>query len=334
MATLPIPSLMRAVEIKAPGGPEQLVPTQRPVPTPKPGEVLIRVHAAGINRPDVIQRMGQYPAPPGASDLPGLEVSGTIAAVGSDVIGLSIGERVCALLPGGGYAQFAVADAVLCLPIPEGFSFVEAAAVPETLMTVWHNVFERGGLKPGETLLVHGGTSGIGTTAIQLAKYKGAAIVVTAGSDEKCSACIKLGADHAINYRGQDFVEIVRALPGKGVDVILDMVGGDYFGRNLKCLKPDGRLVVIAFLKGAKTEVDLATIMMKRLTVTGSTLRSRDLAFKTALAKAVRHELWPALARRQITPLIHHIFPLADASSAHTMMESSAHIGKIVLNTE
>jgi NADPH:quinone reductase len=334
MATTPIPSVMRAVEIKAPGGPEQLVLTERPVPAPKAGEVLIRVHAAGVNRPDIIQRLGQYPSPPGASDLPGLEVAGTIAALGPGVSDLAVGASVCALLPGGGYAEFAVASAGSCLPIPEGYSFIEAAAIPETFFTVWHNVFERGALQPGETLLVHGGTSGIGTAAIQIAKFKGARVITTAGSDEKCAACKDLGADVAINYRTQDFAEIVRNLPTKGVDVILDMVGGDYFGRNLKCLKPDGRLVIIAFLKGAKTEVDLAAIMMKRLTVTGSTLRPRDTAFKAALATSVHQQLWPALGRRQIKPLIHMVLPLAEAAGAHALMESSAHIGKIVLKVE
>ncbi len=334
MAPTPIPNLMSAIEIKAPGGPEQLVPAQRPVPIPKPNEVLIRVHAAGVNRPDVVQRLGQYPAPPGASDLPGLEVAGTIAIVGSNVTGLALGDKVCALLAGGGYAEYAVADAGSCLPIPDGFSFVEAAAVPETFMTVWHNVFERGGLKPGEVFLVHGGTSGIGTAAIQIAKLKGATVVATAGSDEKCDACTKLGADTVINYRTQDFVDVARNLPSKGVDVILDMVGGDYFGRNLKCLKPDGRLVIIAFLNGAKTEVDLAAIMMKRLVVTGSTLRARDLNFKAGLAKAIKRELWPAFTARQMPPLIHTTLSLAEAATAHRLMESSAHIGKIVLKIE
>jgi len=325
---------MRAVEITTPGGPEVLSPTTRPVPQPKPGEVLIRVHAAGVNRPDVVQRLGQYPAPPGASDLPGLEVAGTIAALGDGVSGFNLGDNVCALLPGGGYAQFAVADAGSCLPMPEGFSYEEAAAIPETFFTVWHNVFERGALQPGETLLIHGGSSGIGTTAIQLAKAKGAGVIVTAGSDEKCAACVKLGADIAINYRTQDFAEVVRALPAKGIDVILDMVGGDYFPRNLKCLKPDGRLVVIAFLKGAKTEADLGQIMLKRLTVTGSTLRSRDVAFKARLAAAVHTHVWPDLTARRISPLIHRTFPLDQAANAHALMESSAHIGKIVLKIE
>jgi putative PIG3 family NAD(P)H quinone oxidoreductase len=322
---------MRAVEIRAPGGPEQLVPTTRPVPALKAGEVLIRVQAAGVNRPDVVQRLGQYPPPPGASDLPGLEVAGTVVAVAPDVSAFKPGNAVCALLPGGGYAEYAAADAGSCLPVPTGLSFVEAAAIPETAFTVWHNVFERGALKPGETLLVHGGTSGIGTTAIQIAKLKGAHVIATAGSDEKCAACLKLGADAAINYRTQDFVAVVRGLPAKGVDVILDMVGGDYFPRNLKCLKADGRLVVIAFLKGAKADADLSAIMLKRLVVTGSTLRARDAAFKARLAAEVQRELWPAYARRALAPLIHRTFPLAEAAAAHRLMESSAHIGKIVL---
>lgn len=331
MATTSIPSTMRAVEIKAPGGPEQLVATTRPVPTLKPGEVLIAVEAAGVNRPDVIQRLGQYPAPPGASDLPGLEVAGTIAALGEGVSTFNIGDRVCALTPGGGYAEYTATDAGSCLPIPGDFSAVEAAAIPETFFTVWHNAFERGGLKPGETFLVHGGTSGIGTTAIQVAHALGSKVITTAGSDEKCAACKKLGADVAINYRTQDFVEIIRGLPAKGVDVVLDMVGGDYFAKNLKVLKPDGRIVMIAFLNGAKTEVDLSALMLKRLTVTGSTLRSRDNAFKAALAQAVHTHVWPLLARRQVAPLIHSTFALNEAAAAHTLMESSQHVGKIVL---
>lgn len=331
MATTPIPTTMHAVEIKAPGGPEQLVATTRPVPIPKSGEILIEVHAAGVNRPDVVQRLGQYPAPPGASDLPGLEVAGTIVALGDGVTKFKTGDRVCALLPGGGYAEYATAHAGSCLPVPESLSFVEAAAIPETFFTVWHNVFERGRLEAGETLLVHGGTSGIGTAAIQIAKALGSTVVTTAGSDEKCAACKKLGADVAINYRTQDFVEAVRNLPAKGVDVILDMVGGDYFGRNLKCLKPDGRLVQIAFLQGAKTETDLSGIMLKRLTVTGSTLRARDLAFKERLAQAVYRHIWPFATARKVVPLIHATLALDQASEAHRLMESSAHIGKIVL---
>ncbi|MBL8643870.1 MAG: NAD(P)H-quinone oxidoreductase, partial [Rhodospirillaceae bacterium] len=317
MATTSIPATMRAVEIKTPGGPEQLVPAARPTPVPKTGEVLIAVEAAGVNRPDVVQRLGQYPAPPGASDLPGLEVAGRIVAVGDGVKTWKIGDAVCALIPGGGYAQYATADQGSCLPVPETFSMIEACAIPETFFTVWHNVFQRGGLKPGESLLVHGGSSGIGTTAIQVAKALGSAVIATAGSDDKCAACVKLGADVAINYRTQDFAEIVRGLPSKGVDVILDMVGGDYFARNLKCLKVDGRMVSIAFLKGAKTEADLSVIMLKRLTVTGSTLRNRDLAFKAALAAEVKAHVWPLLAARKVVPLIHKVFGLDDAAAAH-----------------
>ncbi|MDX2145356.1 MAG: NAD(P)H-quinone oxidoreductase [Rhodospirillaceae bacterium] len=331
MSTTALPAVMRAVEIKAPGGPEQLVETTRPLPAPGPREVLIRVAAAGVNRPDVVQRLGQYPAPPGASDLPGLEVAGHVVARGSDVARWTVGDAVCALLPGGGYAEFATADEGSCLPVPKNLSPVEAAAIPETFFTVWHNVFERGGLTAGESFLVHGGTSGIGTTAIQLAKTKGAFVIATAGSDEKCAACKSLGADVAVNYRAQDFAEVVRALPGKGVDVILDMVGGDYFPRNVKCLKADGRLVVIAFLKGAKSEIDLGPVMLKRLTITGSTLRARDLAFKAALAGAVERQVWPLLASGAVKPLIHGTFPLAEAAAAHSLMESSAHTGKIVL---
>jgi NADPH2:quinone reductase len=323
---------MRAVEIKSPGGPEQLVPTKRPVPAPKAGEVLIRVEAAGVNRPDVVQRMGQYPAPPGASDLPGLEVAGKVVATGG-TSAFNVGDSVCALLPGGGYAEYATADQGSCLPIPQGLSAEETCAIPETFFTVWHNVFQRGQLKPGEMLLIHGGSSGIGTTAIQIAKALGSKVIATAGSDEKCDACKTLGADIAINYRTQDFVEIVRALPEKGVDVILDMVGGDYFGRNLKSLKVDGRMVSIAFLKGAKTEADLSAIMLKRLTITGSTLRNRDLAFKAALAREVKAHVWPLLAARKVKPLIHQAFALEEAAKAHALMESSAHIGKIILKT-
>jgi NADPH:quinone reductase len=331
MSTTAIPETMNAVEIAQHGGPEVLTPVRRPVPQPKAGEVLIQVFAAGVNRPDVVQRLGQYPAPPGASDLPGLEVSGTVVALGAGATTWRLGDTVCALLPGGGYAEYATADAGSCLAIPKNMPLEEAAAVPETFFTVWHNVFERGGLKPGEWFLVHGGSSGIGSAAIQIAKLKGAHVIATAGNDEKCAACRELGADVANNYRSQDFVEVIRGLPSKGVDVVLDMVGGDYLARNLKCMKADGRLVVIAFLKGAKTEVDLSAIMMKRLTVTGSTLRARDLDFKAQLAQSVQRELWPALAERRIRPKIHAVLPLAEAAAAHRMMESSAHIGKIVL---
>jgi NADPH2:quinone reductase len=330
-----LPARMRCIEISAPGGPEVLVPADRPVPQPGPGEVLIEVRAAGVNRPDIVQRLGQYPPPPGASDLPGLEVSGIVVAIGDGVTDPAVGDAVCALLPGGGYAAYAVAAAGCCLPIPEGVDFIDGAAIPETFFTVWHNVFERGALKSGETLLVHGGSSGIGTTAIQMAKVFGAQVVATAGSAEKVSACRALGADLAINYREQDFVAEIKAnLPGKGVDVVLDMVGGSYTARNLACLRPDGRLVNIAFLESSKTAVDLMPVMLKRLTVTGSTLRPRDVAFKTALAAALRAKVWPMLAHGLIAPVIDEIYPLDEAAEAHRRMETSAHIGKLVLTVD
>jgi NADPH2:quinone reductase len=304
------------------------------VPAPKAGEVLIAVSAAGVNRPDIAQRQGNYAAPPGASDIPGLEVAGTVVAAAPDVSWPKVGDNVCALLGGGGYAAYATAAASSCLPIPIGFSMTEAAALPETFFTVWHNVFERGDLKSSEVFMVHGGTSGIGTTAIQLAKAFGAFVIATAGSDEKCEACRKLGADLAINYRTTDFVEEVKAkAPGKGVDVILDMVGGSYVGRNIKCLKADGRLVNIAFLEGSKIEADLMMVMLKRLTLTGSTLRIRDNAFKGALASSLKREVWPLLDQGKIKPVIDLTLPLAQASEAHKHMESSRHIGKIVLVT-
>ncbi len=325
---------MRCIEIKAPGGPEQLVPAERPVPLPKTGEVLIAVAAAGVNRPDVLQRMGLYPPPPGASDVPGLEVAGTVIALGAGVTSPGIGEQVCALITGGGYAEYATAPARTCLRFPRGFTAVEAAALPETFFTVWHNVFERGGLKSGETFLVHGGTSGIGTAAIQLAKAFGAFVITTAGSDEKCAACLKFGADLAINYRTNDFAEEIRAkAPDKGADVILDMVGGSYVARNIRSLKSDGRLVNIAFLEGSKTEIDLLPVMLKRLTLTGSTLRVRDAAFKGDLAEALRRNVWPLLDRRAVNPVIDRTLPLAQASAAHGYMETSRHIGKIILTT-
>jgi len=325
---------MRCIETKAPGGPEQLVLGERPVPQPKAGEVLIAVAAAGVNRPDIVQRQGLYPAPPGASDILGLEVAGTVVALGEGVASPALGEKVCALLPGGGYAEYATAPAGSCLPIPKGFTAVEAAALPETFFTVWHNVFERGALKSGEVFLVHGGTSGIGTTAIQLAKAFGAFVIATAGSDEKCEACTKLGADLAINYRTADFAEVVKAkAPGKGADVILDMVGGGYMARNIRSLKADGRLVNIAFLEGSKAEVDFLMVMLKRLTLTGSTLRIRDNAFKAGLAEALRHAVWPLLERRAVQPVIDMVLPLAQAAEAHRHMESSRHIGKIILET-
>ena len=326
---------MRCIELKVPGGPEELVIAQRPVPVPKAGEVLIAVHAAGVNRPDVIQRQGGYPPPPDASDILGLEVAGEVIALGPGVETPKIGDRVCALIAGGGYAEYATAAAACCLPIPRGLSLEQAAAIPETFFTVWHNVFERGALKAGESFLVHGGTSGIGTTAIQLAKTFGAFVVTTAGSDDKAAACRALGADLAINYRTTDFVEAIKGgVPGGGVDVILDMVGASYAARNIRCLKPDGRLVSIAFLEGSKAELDLLPIMLKRLTLTGSTLRPRDVAFKGALAAALKAQVWPLLEAGKVKPVMDQTFPLAQAAEAHRRMESSAHVGKIILTTE
>ena len=328
-----LPASMRCIEIKSPGGPEQLVEAERPLPQPQAGEVLIAVAAAGVNRPDILQRKGLYPPPPGASDIPGLEVAGHIVAHGPGVNTPAIGERICALVAGGGYAEYATAPATSCLPIPKGFTAIEAAALPETFFTVWHNVFERGALKRGEVFLVHGGSSGIGTAAIQLAKAFGAFVVATAGSDAKCDACLKLGADLAINYRAADFAEEIRVkAPGNGADVILDMVGAAYLSRNIRCLKADGRLVNIAHLEGAKAEIDLLPVMLKRLTLTGSTLRARDPAFKGALATALHRQVWPLLDQGRIRPVIDRTFPLAEASAAHRHMESSLHIGKIVLS--
>jgi len=300
---------------------------------PGSGEVLIKVHAAGVNRPDIVQRLGHYPPPKGASDLPGLEVAGTVVAVADGIIAPAVGDDVCALVPGGGYAEFTTAPAVTCMRIPENLSMAEASALPETFMTVWHNVFQRGALKPDETFLVHGGTSGIGTTAVQLAKAFGSFVIATAGSDEKCDACTKLGADLAINYNSEDFVETIKEkAPEKGVDVILDMVGGPYLGKNIRCLKPDGRLVNIAFLQGSKAEVDFMQVMLKRLTLTGSTLRPRDNAFKGKLASNLMEKVWPLLDNGLIRPVMDTILPLEQAADAHRLMESSRHIGKIVLD--
>jgi NADPH2:quinone reductase len=327
-----LPAEMRAIEIKQPGGPEVLVPAKRPVPKPGTGEVLIRVAAAGVNRPDILQRQGAYAPPPGASDLPGLEVAGEIVAIGPETPRWKVGDRVTALVAGGGYAEFAAAPAPQCLPIPGKLGMVEAAALPETFFTVWTNVFERGRLKAGESFLVHGGSSGIGTTAIQLASHFGARVFATAGSADKCSKCKELGAAVAIDYKTQDFVQVVeRETTGKGVDLILDMVGGDYINRNLQCLAVEGRLVQIAFLKGAKAEINFASLMMKRQTVTGSTLRPRSVAEKGAIARALEEKVWPLVAGGQVRPLIHATFPLEQAAEAHRLMESSAHLGKIVL---
>lgn len=325
-------TMMQAIEITGPGGPEVLQLCQRPVPVPGPGEVLLRVHAAGVNRPDVLQRMGLYPVPPGASDLPGLEVAGEI--VGGDLAaGVSaLGDRVCALVAGGGYAEYCVAPLAQCLPLPRRWSMVEAASLPETLFTVWSNVFERAALASGETLLVQGGSSGIGVTAIQLARALGHRVFATAGSAEKCQACAQLGAERAINYREQDFVaEIKAATGGRGVDVILDMVGGDYVPREITALADDGRLVLIAFLRGSKTELDLGQILRRRLTVTGSTLRPRPLEFKAKLARQLHEKVWPLLEGGQVRPVLYQTFGLAQAAEAHGLMESSRHIGKIML---
>ncbi|TAN70380.1 MAG: NAD(P)H-quinone oxidoreductase [Methylobacter sp.] len=309
-----------------------LKPAQRPLPIPLANQVLIKVEAAGINRPDVMQRKGLYPAPPGASDIPGLEVAGTIAALGDNISQLHINDKVCALVTGGGYAEYCLASAALCLPVPESLSFIQAAALPETFFTVWSNVFDRAHLLPGETLLVHGSSSGIGTTAIQLAKAFKAKVIVTAGSKAKCEFCLQLGADAAINYQEQDFVEEIKRLTdNQGVDVILDMIGGDYFPRNLKCMSDDARLVQIAIQNGPKTEINLLPVMLKRLTITGSTLRARDDTFKAAIAKQLFENVWPLLASGQIKPVIHSTFTLTDAALAHQLMESSRHIGKIIL---
>lgn len=323
---------MKVIEIAAPGGPEVLLPVTRPTPQITDDEVLIRVVAAGVNRPDVLQRQGRYPPPPGAPDIPGLEVAGNVVEVGNAVSELRAGDEVCALVAGGGYAEYCAAPAPQCLPVPRGVDLVAAAAIPETFFTVWDNVFERGRLAPGETLLVHGGSSGIGTTAIQLARARGARVFATAGSPEKCAACERLGAERAINYRTEDFVAVAKELTaGRGVDVILDMVGGDYFRRNLDSLAVEGRLVQIALQHGSQVELDLLPLMVRRLTVTGSTLRSRTVKEKGAIAQALRREVWPLLESGEIRPIIYKTFPLSEAAQAHELMETSAHIGKIVL---
>ena len=330
MANVPVE--MTVVEIAAPGGPEQLKAAVRPVPHPGDGEVLVRVAAAGVNRPDVMQRQGRYPPPPGASDIPGLEIAGEIVALGAKVSGLSLGEKVTALLPGGGYAAYAVAAAPLCLPIPPGISMVEAAAIPETYFTVWTNLFERGHCEAGETVLIHGGTSGIGTTAIQLATAWGARVFATAGSADKARACERLGAVRGIDYRTEDFVDVIREQTGgKGADLILDMIGGSYLARNLEAAAVDGRLVVISLIGGARAEINLLTVMSKRITLTGSTLRARSVAQKAAVAAGVQQKLWPLLASGRVRPVIYATFPLAEAGEAHRLMETSQHIGKIVL---
>jgi putative PIG3 family NAD(P)H quinone oxidoreductase len=326
------PDMMIAVEITAPGGPEALKPARRPTPKPGPGEVLVEVHAAGINRPDLLQRTGNYDPPPGTTDIPGLEVAGRIVALGADVRDWKPGQRVCALLAGGGYAEYCVAPVGQCLALPSHFSMVEGAVLPETFFTVWSNVFDRGRLQPGEALLVHGGASGIGTTAIQLARAYGARVFTTAGTADKCAACERLGAGRAINYRTEDFVAVVKELTGgKGVDVVLDMVGGDYVAKDLDCLAMDGRHLSIAFLKGGTVTLDLFPVMLKRLTLTGSTLRPRSLAEKAAIAAQLREKVWPKLEEGAIRPLVHKTFPLAEADKAHALMESGEHMGKIAL---
>lgn len=321
---------MRAIEITKPGGPEVLQPTDRPMPEPAYGQVVIKVAFAGVNRPDALQRAGMYAPPPTASDLPGLEASGEIYAIGDGVTGMSIGDKVCALLPGGGYAEYVATPAAHCLPVPEGMSMKEAACLPETFFTVWSNVFMRGGLKAGERFLVHGGSSGIGTTAIQLAKAFGARVFTTAGTDNKCSACAKLGAEAAINYRDTDFVDVMKA--EGGADLILDMVGGDYIPRNLQALAEDGRLVQIAFLSGPKVEVNFATLMTRRLTMTGSTLRPQSDLAKSRIADQLREHVWPLLVSGRVAPVMDSAYPFEQASEAHARMETSGHIGKIVLN--
>lgn len=323
------PQMMRAVEITKPGGPDVLCLTERPVPSPRAGEVVLKLAYAGVNRPDALQRAGAYDPPPTASDLPGLEGAGEVVAVGEGVSGLSVGDQVCALLPGGGYAEYVATPAAHALPIPKGMDLRMAACLPETFFTVWSNVFKRGGLKAGERFLVHGGSSGIGTTAIQLAKAFGARVFTTAGSDEKCRICTELGAERAINYRDEDFVAVMREQGG--ADVILDMVGGDYIAKNVKTLAPDGRMVHIAFLSGPKAEINFALVMAKRLTITGSTLRPQSDAAKAAIAPELRAKVWPLIEAGTVTPVLDSEYALEDAAKAHAHMESSQHIGKIVL---
>ena len=323
---------MLSIEIKTPGGPEALVPVDRPVPSIGPGEVLVKVAAAGVNRPDVLQRQGRYPPPPGVTDIPGLEIAGTIEKVDPAVTAWRVGDRVCALVSGGGYAEFCAVPAPQCLPIPRGLDATHAAAIPETTFTVWTNVFERGRLVAGESILIHGGSSGIGTTAIQLARACGARVFATAGSAEKCAACESLGAERCVNYRETDFVTAIKAATnGRGVDVVLDMVAGDYLQRNIEVLAMDGRLVMIGRQGGVKSEIDIMPILRKRLTLTGSTLRTRSVEEKGALARAVHQHVWPLFESGAVKVVIHSTFPLRSAADAHRMMESSAHIGKIVL---
>jgi NADPH:quinone reductase len=327
------PSMMTAIDPAVPGGPEVLVPVERPVPTPGDGDVLIRVAAAGVNRPDVLQRKGGYPPPPGAPTIMGLEVAGEIVALGAGVDAALLGQPVCALVPGGGYAEYAVASASICLPVPPALSLVEAAAIPETLFTVWTNVFERAYAVEGDILLVHGGTSGIGTMAIALGKLFGLTTIVTCGSDDKCARAVAIGADHAINYKTADFVaEVARITGGAGVNAVLDMVGGDYVPRNLQCLAEEGRHVSIAVLNGPKTDLFIPLIMMKRLTLTGSTLRPRSVTFKSLVAEELARTVWPHVEAGRLKPVIDSVFPLADAATAHALMDSGEHVGKIVLS--
>jgi NADPH2:quinone reductase len=330
-----IPRTMRAVEISRPGGPEVLRLVERTVPQPGAREVLVEVAAAGVNRPDVFQREGKYAPPAGAPDLPGLEIAGRVVACGADVHEWHEGDLVCALLAGGGYAEYCAAPAAQCLPIPGGLDLVQAAALPETVFTVWANVFERGSLSSGDVLLVHGGSSGIGTTAIQMARARGVRVLATAGTPEKCAACERLGAERAIDYRREDFAAVVQQLTaGRGVDVILDMVGGDYLPRNIASLAPDGRLVQIALLRGSRAEIDLTPVLHRRLTLTGSTLRPRSVEEKGRLARAVRAAVWPLVEKGEVRPVVHATFPLEAAADAHRLMESGVHIGKIVLVTK
>ncbi len=329
-----LPQKMRAVEIVKPGGPEVLKAVERALPTPKANEILVKVAAAGVNRPDVLQRTGNYAVPPDASDLPGLEIAGEVVACGATVKRWKVGDKICALAHGGGYAEYCVVPEVQALTVPKGLSMAEAASLPETFFTVWSNVYDRAGLQPGEMLLVHGGSSGIGVTAIQLASAMGNRVIATAGSDEKCAACVQLGAVKAINYRTQDFeAEVKAATGGKGVDVILDMVGGDYVPKELKCLADEGRLVFIAFLRGPKTELDINEVMRRRLKLTGSTLRPRPIEFKGKIAASLREKVWPLIEAGKIKPVIYKTFKLEQAADAHRLMESSKHIGKLVLTT-
>ena len=327
-----LPDQMTAIEISTPGGPEVLAASRRPLPVPDVGEVLLKVAYAGVNRPDVIQRKGLYPAPPGASDLPGLEVSGIVVAVGDDVDPTIIGARYCALVSGGGYAEYCLARMDVCLPVPAGMDMAAAAALPETLFTVWHNVFERGYATPGETILIHGGTSGIGTMAIKLGKLFGLTVIVTCGSDDKCAVAEKIGADYAINYNDSDFVERVKAITnGEGVHIVLDMVAGSYVSRNLQCLREDGRHVTIAVQGGMTAEINMAYVMSRRLTLTGSTLRPRTATFKAMLAQEISANVWPLVCDGALRPEMDKVFPLAEAAAAHSYMESGAHVGKITL---